>query len=62
MFRDGDTARVWQCGPRRLWDDVEAAFRWRAGHGRPDPSRFGLTVTAKGERVWLDDPADSWTV
>ncbi|WP_327706187.1 protein-L-isoaspartate(D-aspartate) O-methyltransferase [Streptomyces decoyicus] len=62
MFRDGDTARVWQFGPRRLWDDVEAAFRWWDGHGRPGHSRFGLTVTAEGERVWLDEPAHSWTL
>ncbi|PJJ05458.1 protein-L-isoaspartate O-methyltransferase [Streptomyces sp. 2333.5] len=62
MFRDGDTARVWQSGPRRMWDEAEAAFQWWDGHGRPDPSRFGLTVTAKGERVWLDDPANSWTL
>ncbi|WP_244417484.1 protein-L-isoaspartate(D-aspartate) O-methyltransferase [Streptomyces hygroscopicus] len=62
MFRDGDTARVWQFGPRRLWDDVEAAFQWWDGQGRPDHSRFGLTVTAQGERVWLDEPAHSWSL
>ncbi|PBC86063.1 Protein-L-isoaspartate O-methyltransferase [Streptomyces sp. 2224.1] len=62
MFRDGKTARVWQSGPRRLWDEAEAAFRWWEGQGRPAPSRFGLTVTARGERVWLDDPANSWTL
>lgn len=61
MFRDGKAARVWQSGPRRLWDEAEAAFQWLDGHGRPDPSRFGLTVTADGDRVWLDDPAKSWT-
>ncbi|MEW2436735.1 protein-L-isoaspartate(D-aspartate) O-methyltransferase [Streptomyces caniferus] len=62
MFRDGDTARVWQSGPRRLWDEAEAAFQWWDGHGRPDQSRFGLTVTPEGERAWLDDPTDSWAV
>ncbi|MEU6328935.1 protein-L-isoaspartate(D-aspartate) O-methyltransferase [Streptomyces sp. NPDC047049] len=62
LFRDGKSARVWQSGPRRLWDEAEAAFGWWEGHGRPAPSRFGLTVTAEGERVWLDDPADSWTL
>ncbi|MGX1757100.1 protein-L-isoaspartate(D-aspartate) O-methyltransferase [Streptomyces lydicus] len=62
MFRDGKAARVWQAGPRRLWDEAEAAFRWWEGHGRPGLSRFGLTVTARGERVWLDDPANSWTL
>lgn len=62
LFRDRDTARVWQSGPRRLWDEVEAAFHWWAGRGRPGHTRFGLTVTAEGERVWLDDPADSWAL
>ncbi|MGW3010656.1 protein-L-isoaspartate(D-aspartate) O-methyltransferase [Streptomyces sp. NPDC001219] len=60
QFRDGESARVWQFGPRRLWDEVENAYRWWDGHGRPDTSRFGLTVTVEGQRVWLDDPAHSW--
>lgn len=62
LFRDGGTARVWQSGPRRLWDEVEDAFHWWDGRGRPEHTRFGLTVTAEGERVWLDDPADSWAL
>jgi protein-L-isoaspartate O-methyltransferase len=47
---------VWQHGPRRLWDEVEAAHAWWSLHGRPGPERFGLTVTATGESPWLDDP------
>jgi len=62
MFRDGDTARVWQAGPRRLWDEVEAAHRWWEERGRPGHERFGLTVTPEGQRAWLDDPDDSWPV
>ncbi|MGR8011271.1 methyltransferase domain-containing protein [Streptomyces hypolithicus] len=62
MFRDGDTARVWQSGPRRLWDEAEAAYRWWEGRGKPGHERFGLTVTAEGQAAWLDDPADSWLV
>ncbi|MGY4986753.1 protein-L-isoaspartate(D-aspartate) O-methyltransferase [Streptomyces nigrescens] len=62
QFRDGKPARVWQQGPRRLWDHVENAFRWWVHRGKPDHTRFGLTVTAEGERVWLDDPADSWAL
>ena len=60
MFRDGDTARVWQSGARRLWDEAEAAYAWWAGRGEPDYARFGLTVTAEGQRAWLDDPTDAW--
>ncbi|MFF4286864.1 protein-L-isoaspartate(D-aspartate) O-methyltransferase [Streptomyces sp. NPDC001633] len=55
-FQDGEAARVWQSGPRRLWDEVEAAHRWWVMQGRPDHTRFGLTVAADGQRVWLDDP------
>ncbi|MGA5409136.1 methyltransferase domain-containing protein [Streptomyces lavendulocolor] len=60
MFRDGDTARMWQAGPRRLWDEAEAAYRWWEHNGKPRHDRFGLTVTAEGQAVWLDDPAHSW--
>ncbi|MGW3569852.1 methyltransferase domain-containing protein [Streptomyces sp. NPDC000941] len=58
QFRDGATARVWQSGPRRLWDEAEAAYRWWQEGGRPGFDRFGLTVDSEGERVWLDSPDD----
>ncbi|MFD7450082.1 hypothetical protein [Kitasatospora sp. NPDC059827] len=53
----GRTAyEVVQSGPRRLWDEVEAAWgRWDA-HGRPGFERFGLTVSPDGQAVWLDTP------
>ncbi|MER5782453.1 hypothetical protein ABT104_12115 [Streptomyces mobaraensis] len=47
---------VWQGGPRRLWDEVEAAYDWWATRGRPTPGRFGLTVDGTGGRIWLDEP------
>lgn len=62
MFRDGDTARAWQSGPRRLWDAAETAHRWWVDHDRPDHTRFGLTVTREGQRVWLDRPDNSWSL
>ncbi|MEU1814835.1 methyltransferase domain-containing protein [Streptomyces roseifaciens] len=49
---------VYQSGPRRLWGEVEAAYRWWAGQGRPGFDRFGLTVDGDGERVWLDSPGN----
>ncbi|MER0241959.1 methyltransferase domain-containing protein [Streptomyces sp. HSW2009] len=55
-------ATVHQSGPRRLWDEVEAAHAWWAGEGGPGIDRFGLTVTPAGQRAWLDDPSDSWWV
>ncbi|MEU8887137.1 methyltransferase domain-containing protein [Streptomyces sp. NPDC048442] len=60
QFRRGRSARVWQYGPRRLWDEVESAYAWWEGAGRPGHERFGLTVTSEGERVWLDDPSGGW--
>ncbi|MEU1121497.1 MULTISPECIES: methyltransferase domain-containing protein [unclassified Streptomyces] len=62
MFRDGDTAPVWQRGDRRLWDEAHAAYDWWADNGRPDHTRFGLTVTPEGESVWLDSPAGAWRI
>ncbi|MDH6579813.1 hypothetical protein [Kitasatospora sp. MAP5-34] len=48
---------VQQAGPRRLWDEVASARLWWLEAGRPELSRFGLTVTADGEQsVWLDEP------
>ncbi|WP_439678147.1 methyltransferase domain-containing protein [Embleya sp. MST-111070] len=44
-FAAGYTPRVLQSGPRRLWDEVEAAWRWWVGQGRPTVHDFGLTAT-----------------
>ncbi|WP_438363798.1 protein-L-isoaspartate O-methyltransferase family protein [Streptomyces hyaluromycini] len=64
MFRDGEgEAAVWQSGPRRLWDEVVAAYEWWRGRGTPGVPRFGLTVTPAGHRAWLDGPEEeSWAV
>ncbi|MFE5662667.1 methyltransferase domain-containing protein [Streptomyces niveus] len=57
VFRAGRAeAKVYQSGPRRLWDEVEAAHRWWVEGERPGFNRFGLTVDADGERAWLDSP------
>jgi hypothetical protein len=48
---------VYQSGARRLWDEVEAAWRWWDGAGRPGVDRFGLTVRVEGtHKVGLDEP------
>ncbi|QWF80709.1 hypothetical protein [Amycolatopsis sp. CA-230715] len=47
---------VRQCGPRRLWDEVEAAYGWWHEHGEPGADRFGVTITAGTQTVWLDEP------
>jgi protein-L-isoaspartate(D-aspartate) O-methyltransferase len=45
-----------QYGPRYLWDEVSAAYDWWVSAGQPRYDRFGLTVTAAGQQVWLDSP------
>ncbi|MDA0566304.1 methyltransferase domain-containing protein [Streptomonospora sp. S1-112] len=43
-------------GPRRLWAEVERAYTaWEAA-GRPERDRLGLTVSAAGQAVWVDEP------
>ncbi|MEU3001226.1 methyltransferase domain-containing protein [Streptomyces sp. NPDC006995] len=55
--RTTDRFTVWEHGPRRLWEAVEAAYGWWHASGRPGPERFGLTVTPGGAHVpWLDTP------
>ncbi|MEU4355725.1 methyltransferase domain-containing protein [Streptomyces virginiae] len=51
-----DSFDVVQSGPRRLWDETEAAYLWWDVQGRPGFDRFGLTVDSDGERAWLDSP------
>jgi protein-L-isoaspartate O-methyltransferase len=61
IFQDEQPeAPVYQAGPRRLWDEVETAWRWWDSQGQPDIDRFGLTVTAEGQRAWLDNSAQHW--
>ncbi|MGP3974426.1 methyltransferase domain-containing protein [Streptomyces sp. 8N114] len=44
-----------QYGPRRLWDEVTHAWRAWNQHGKPQRDRAGITVTAEGQRVWIDN-------
>ncbi|MFJ7207248.1 protein-L-isoaspartate(D-aspartate) O-methyltransferase [Streptomyces sp. NPDC098789] len=58
-YRPGHTSfPVVQHGPRRLWDELETAFRWWVARDRPGFDRFGLTVDDDGECVWLDRPGN----
>ncbi len=54
--KSDDRFTVWQYGPRRLWNEVEAAHDWWALHDRPSPERFGLTVTLNGRVRMADTP------
>ncbi|MEE1824093.1 protein-L-isoaspartate(D-aspartate) O-methyltransferase [Streptomyces sp. BE20] len=53
---------VRQSGPRRLWDEIHAAWTAWEQAEHPGYERYGLTVTGSGERtVWLDDPDHHWS-
>jgi len=44
---------VWQCGPRRLFDEVNAAYQHWDQTGRPPATRWRFTLTPHGQRVEL---------
>lgn len=53
---DDGRPRVTEGGSRRLWAEIEdLAAQWQAWN-QPTRERFGLTVDADGQRVWLDHP------
>ncbi|GGM46517.1 protein-L-isoaspartate O-methyltransferase [Longimycelium tulufanense] len=45
---------VRQFGPRRLWDEVESAYRWWQEHGCPALERWRFEVTATEQRILLE--------
>lgn len=49
----GPPYTVRQFGPRRLWDEVEAAYQWWVEQGSPTALRWQFTVTPRGQRVEL---------
>ncbi|GAB2953487.1 methyltransferase domain-containing protein [Streptomyces sundarbansensis] len=49
---------VWQYGPGLLWEEIEQAWWEYEVAGRPDAEQFGLTVTDRGQHVWLRDPGE----
>jgi methyltransferase of ATP-grasp peptide maturase system len=51
-----ETDFVVQGGPRRLWDEIEAAHQKWLSLGSPRRARFGVTVTPTTQNLWLDTP------
>ncbi|GLU47591.1 methyltransferase domain-containing protein [Nocardiopsis ansamitocini] len=49
---------AYRFGRRDLWAEVAHACSWWNDAGRPGRDRFGVTVTAAGQRVWLDEPGN----
>ncbi|MGC0416639.1 methyltransferase domain-containing protein [Embleya sp. AB8] len=62
--RQLETFRVRQHGPRRLWDEVAAAWSWWTSAGRPAFDVFGLDIGPDGtQTVWCGEPNGlSWPV
>lgn len=50
---------VRQHGPRALFTELEAAYAWWQEAGRPAHNRFGLTVSAEHQLVWLHDETNT---
>ncbi|HEX5401182.1 MAG TPA: ATP-grasp peptide maturase system methyltransferase [Pseudonocardiaceae bacterium] len=55
-----DQYQVWQGGPTRLWDVVEAAHEEWQALGRPTRDRFGITVGPDRQELWLDEPGSRY--
>jgi protein-L-isoaspartate O-methyltransferase len=53
VVRDGDRYAVRQSGPRRLWDQAEAAYRWWLAQGSPPIEAWEWTVTPDRQSVAL---------
>ncbi|MGH3932312.1 MAG: methyltransferase domain-containing protein [Pseudonocardiaceae bacterium] len=49
---------VRQAGARRLWDEAAAGYSWWLQAGKPGRNRYGVTVTADRQSVWLDDASN----
>ncbi|MGH3898183.1 MAG: methyltransferase domain-containing protein [Pseudonocardiaceae bacterium] len=49
---------VRQAGARRLWDEATTGYAWWLQSGRPRRDRYGVTITADHQYVWLDHPAN----
>ncbi|MFH9239731.1 methyltransferase [Streptomyces anulatus] len=49
---------VWQYGPGFLWEEIKQVWWEYESAGRPDAEQFGLTVTDRGQHVWLREPAE----
>ncbi|GAB2713826.1 methyltransferase domain-containing protein [Kitasatospora kifunensis] len=58
-----DDGTVIESGPRRLWTELESLYGIFELHDRPSRDRFGITITADAQHVWLDRPnGTGWTL
>lgn len=47
---------VRQLGPRKLWDEVEAAYDWWHEQGEPGLDQFGFHCDDGRQWLWLNEP------
>ncbi|MGW0807300.1 methyltransferase domain-containing protein [Nonomuraea sp. NPDC002799] len=47
---------TYQLGDRDLWGEITGAYFQWVSWGQPGPDRFGMTVGAGEQRIWLDIP------
>jgi protein-L-isoaspartate O-methyltransferase len=47
---------AYEYGARSLWQEVERVYQEYLELGSPEARDFGLTVTARGQKVWLQHP------
>lgn len=50
---DGGGYIARQCGPRRLWDEVETAYRWWQSQGGPPVEAWMWTITPDRQSITL---------
>lgn len=50
--------QVRQHGFRQLFLEFEAVYQWWLDAGRPADTRFGMSVSAGRQLVWLDEPSN----
>jgi protein-L-isoaspartate(D-aspartate) O-methyltransferase len=55
-LNDSAPCTVRQLGPRKLWDEAEAAYGWWYEQGEPGLDRFGFESRDGRQWVWLDEP------
>ena len=61
VVRDARTTTVSQLGPRRLWNELDAAYSWWLNNGRPTPANYDLSIAPDGTHtVELRTRAGGW--
>ncbi|MGI5292630.1 methyltransferase domain-containing protein [Nonomuraea polychroma] len=53
---DAAEFEVTQYGDRDLWEELQGAYLAWVRAGQPSRERFGMTVTAQEQTIWLDQP------